>query len=646
MGDARTSTGAVGKVVGRATYIHRDAIRRLPQRLQDVVADAVAKAPGADWNVCKVAPGAASLLLYQEFDEAPFPALLRSWTVDLEAGSTRETDYRARGNPPILHRKELLLDLDDPRRPVFAALTRAAEAQGLFAEANKIGTREAWNMRLVAAGLELRGHSLVPKGVAVVDVARHKTALARRDLSQPVALMLRWGLIDPDETLFDYGCGQGDDVAILRSNGIEAFGWDPHHAPEGPRREADAVNLGFVLNVIEDHYERIETLRAAWSYARRALAVSVMLVGQGNVAGQRPYKDGFLSSRGTFQRYFAHDELRQLVEAATGESSVTLAPGIVAIFRDKGLEQEVAYRKRSRAALIADGFVVPPRPPRAPTIAPSVRERIEAELVDIWRVALDLGRAPEAGEIPESVRQHLASARVSTERAIVLACDGTFDPALLQEAAIARREDLMVHFALSLFPGATRYATLSRSVQRDVKTFFRSHAVAMDHARRLLFSVGDPQVLRLAAQQAEKAGLGGFRGSEAFRFTSTVLARLPAPLRVIVGCAEVLYDDLTSAHFLEVPLAGGRLMALYCDDPARHFPRVAKTVEVDLQGLRARRRKPKDQVLYLKGRYLPHDDPIREAQCAIDDELVARGLVTGVGEGPSWSELRAALTVP
>jgi DNA phosphorothioation-associated putative methyltransferase len=61
-------------------------------------------------------------------------------------------------------------------------------------------------------------------------------------------LMMRFGVVGPDRTVFDYGCGQGEDVAALASQGLSAFGWDPHHAPEGPRCPADVVNLGFVLN--------------------------------------------------------------------------------------------------------------------------------------------------------------------------------------------------------------------------------------------------------------------------------------------------------------------------------------------------------------------------------------------------------------
>jgi hypothetical protein len=204
-----------------------------------------------------------SLLLYE-----PFPALLSSVKVDLESGVTARTDYRGRKNPPILHRKELLLAPDDPRLPAFRAPTATAEEFGLFRESNKIGARAAWQARIEAAGLVLKNGKLLRRGEDRVEVIRHRTAIVRHDLSQPMQLMMRFGIVTKERSVFDYGCGQGEDVQALSSQGFDAFGWDPHHAPEGKRSLADVVNLGFVLNVIEDPRERLETLKAAWESKR------------------------------------------------------------------------------------------------------------------------------------------------------------------------------------------------------------------------------------------------------------------------------------------------------------------------------------------------------------------------------------------
>jgi DNA phosphorothioation-associated putative methyltransferase len=333
------------------------------------------------------------------------------------SGEVSRTNYRNRINPPILHRKELLLSRDDPRLPAFRALTAAAEEHGLFRGSNRIGTRKAWEARIAEAGLVLRGHRLVPVDERHVEVARHKTAILRRDLSQPMQLMIRYGVVAQGRSVFDYGCGQGEDVAALVSRGFEAFGWDPHHASDGPRRPADVVNLGFVLNVIEDPRERLETLKSAWDFANRSLCVAVMLQGKALTTGHKPYRDGFLTSRGTFQRYFDQQELRTLVAGATAQQPLTFAPGIVAVFKDKDLEQEVLLRRHSRAFITGDL----PRPPHRERIIvarPELRERIAPAIETLRIHAIRFGRLPEQEEVPAEALAYLSESRVSWQRAL------------------------------------------------------------------------------------------------------------------------------------------------------------------------------------------------------------------------------------
>ena len=109
--------------------------------------------------------------------------------------------------------------------------------------------------------------------------------------------LLNFGFLDGERTLFDYGCGRGDDLRLLQTMGIQANGWDPVFRPREKRRAADIVNLGFVLNVIEDANERRETLQSAFSLARRALVVSVMLGYQSKRAQFAAFQDGVRTQR-------------------------------------------------------------------------------------------------------------------------------------------------------------------------------------------------------------------------------------------------------------------------------------------------------------------------------------------------------------
>jgi DNA phosphorothioation-associated putative methyltransferase len=132
--------------------------------------------------------------------------------------------------------------------------------------------------------------------------------------------LLEYGLVRPGVTFLDYGCGQGADVAGLRNLGCSAEGWDPVHRPDAARCAADVVNLGFVLNVIEDPAERLETLVDAFRHARRLLVVSALIRETVDAANAESFGDGVLTKRNTFQKYFEQQELQQYVEAGTRPS--------------------------------------------------------------------------------------------------------------------------------------------------------------------------------------------------------------------------------------------------------------------------------------------------------------------------------------
>ena len=90
-------------------------------------------------------------------------------------------------------------------------------------------------------------------------IERERTALRRTGLSSPMQHLLRFGFLDGRYSLFDYGCGRGDDLRVLERMNIPATGWDPVFRPDARREPAEIVNLGFVLNVIEDARERDAT---------------------------------------------------------------------------------------------------------------------------------------------------------------------------------------------------------------------------------------------------------------------------------------------------------------------------------------------------------------------------------------------------
>jgi hypothetical protein len=85
-------------------------------------------------------------------------------------------------------------------------------------------------------------HSVEAKQVMTThtkQIARHKTAIRRPSFSRPIACLLRDGLIDSSKTLFDYGCGHGQDLQLLSDMDIQCNGWDPMFRPAAKKQRAN-----------------------------------------------------------------------------------------------------------------------------------------------------------------------------------------------------------------------------------------------------------------------------------------------------------------------------------------------------------------------------------------------------------------------
>lgn len=108
---------SIGKTVAQHMYRHVSLTDSLEPELRDLVktASEIAQSQHAvTFNVIKIAHdrNGVSLLDYPGFFDEAFPALRRYWKVDLAKLTVRYRTYEESLNPPILHRKELLLPPD------------------------------------------------------------------------------------------------------------------------------------------------------------------------------------------------------------------------------------------------------------------------------------------------------------------------------------------------------------------------------------------------------------------------------------------------------------------------------------------------------------------------------------------------------
>ena len=642
-----------GKRVGDNTYMHLalvEAQESAARRIVDEAACAAGLSP-RDYNVVRIsrARPELALLSYPTFFEDPFPALRTSWLFDLADRKVTRRDFLAQNNPLILHRKELMLPVEHPARAAFAALTAALEDYGAFDHPpNMIGRRVYWQRALDVLGIIVEGHTpRLADGaahgsgtrLAAGQVARHRTAISRSRLSTPMQALFRWGFIGEAATVLDYGCGRGDDVRTLAAAGIRAAGWDPHFAPDAALQPADVVNLGFVLNVVEDPHERTEALRRAFALTHRVLSVAVMQPGDGRDTRGRGYADGVLTRQGTFQRYFEQSELREYVSSVLGREPVTVGPGLVFVFRDDQDEQSFLARRQRSAVRSVDASETAielrerRRSPRLPAY-----ERHQELLEAFWCAALELGRLPEQEEFGRSAE--IADAFRSGRRAFeALPFPGK--EAELAKVAARRADDLLVYLALNFFEHRRSAVTLPSSVQRDMMSFLGSRKVAVDRARGALFESGSPDHIAAASTRAASEGLGVLASKDGdYTFHASLLQQQPAALRILLGCAERIEPVPTDVNLLKVHGSDARVSYLRFDDfDGYPLPTLTRRLIVDL-----RRRRSDDisieavterRVLLGKARLMLPEAPGRDRQERFDAALQRRGVFVQEGLGPT-----------
>jgi DNA phosphorothioation-associated putative methyltransferase len=344
--------------------------------------------------------------------------------------------------------------------------------------------------------------------------------MSRPELSRPLRLALDAGLIEKSSCVLDYGCGRGDDLRGLAANGIRCFGWDPVYRPTGQREAADVVNLGYVVNVIEDPHERGQTLHAAWRYTQKVLIVAARLSVDTRGANHQPFNDGYLTQRGTFQKFFTQHELRDWIDTTLQVHSVAAAPGIFFVFRDEGLRQSYLasqYRRRMPVPLQRQSDML--------------FERYKDLVQPLMDFIAARGRLPEEVELHEAPVLREVFGSIPRAYRIIRQVTGEEQWDRIREERV---EDLRIYLALEQFHGRPHFSVLPRDLQRDVKTFFGTYTRACEAADRLLFSVGN-----LAAVDAAcKTATCGKLTPDALYVHLTGLPHLPSILRIYEGCAR------------------------------------------------------------------------------------------------------------
>jgi DNA phosphorothioation-associated putative methyltransferase len=351
--------------------------------------------------------------------------------------------------------------------------------------------------------------------------------MQRYSCSRPIALAIADGLISKETSVFDYGCGRGGDIQYLRKQKVAAEGWDPHYRPDAPLQSAKIVNLGFVINVIENPSERNQALRKAFELSEDVLIASVRVdqVPEGSIE----FADGHLTAKGTFQKIFGQTEFREYVEETLGRRAHMASLGVAYVFKNEDREaQFIANRTFTRRLEyrtdLIEGFAKNPAARR------------------FVKLGTKLGRLPSPSEFrdyPKLIELFGSEHRI--ERLFLRQIDRTaFDGSRAE-----RREDLQTYIASLYLEGVKppRLGFLPEDLQRDIRAFWGNYAAACEDGRKFLFSLGRPECVRAACQSCP---VGKLLPTDLY-FHRSVEDRLPPLLRLVMAAArrivgEVEYD--------------------------------------------------------------------------------------------------------
>lgn len=430
-------------------------------------------------------------------------------------------------------------------------------------------------------------------------VARHKTAMSRATLSRPITTAIRDALVDHSKSIFDYGCGRGDDIRHLKALGYSIDGWDPTHRPTIERKAADVVNLGYVVNVIEHPHERAETLRNAWGLARKVLIVSSRLTWDARTLGGRPLGDGLVTKTGTFQKLYDQAELGSWIEDALGTEAHAAAPGIYYVFRETADAQEFLANR------------VHTYRPRVRIDPHELYEANEVTLKPLFDFMRRHARSPKAGELGIDEVTSIKEAIGSVSKGQQLIRTVTDDD-YWEKVAIHRRAELLIYIALSRFSGRPRFTQLGSTLATDVRTHFGKYQDACVQADRMLLACGDPAIVLVNARSSSV----GKQTPSALYVHKSALGELPPILQVYEGCARALSGTVEHANLVKLSVAEPQVSYLtYPQFDRNAHPTLASSVTVNLKRLsvdwRDYTRSTNPPLLHRKEEFLSADDAKR-----------------------------------
>lgn len=391
--------------------------------------------------------------------------------------------------------------------------------------------------------------------------SRYKTAMRRTALSRPISAAIRDRVLTKDMSFFDFGCGYGSDVEILKTSGFSASGWDPHFHPKNPKSKADIVNLGFVLNVIEDPTERIEVLKEAFDIAQECLVVAVRI---DSAFFEDRFGDGSVTKDGSFQKIYTQAEFRSYVESALRKRLHIIEPGIGYLFKKEDTEQGFVSNKYLNRLANHDEIILR-----------KIHDAIDAE--KIARLIEDLGRLPSQSEISELAFLGKRKFKDFIDASVL----PLINKERFGESQNRIREDVLQALAMTRIENHKFLPTKNFSVdfQNTIKDLFGDYRDACKKAEELLFALGKEDEVRRSGRNSP---IGKILPDDLYVHQSA-LERVPVMMKLMLSLGESIVGRVSS-DIIKFSLHGKSMSFLFYDgfeeDP---HPQLRGSIRVDFR---------------------------------------------------------------
>lgn len=447
--------------------------------------------------------------------------------------------------------------------------------------------------------------------------------MQRYSLSRPLALAVAHRLVDASRTVFDYGCGRGADVRLLNRLGIHAGGWDPHFRPDEPLLMADCVNLGYVLNVIENPVERLETLRSAFALATRVLIVSVRV--DQSLGDATEFADGVVTKIGSFQKLYSQAEFREYLREALDHLPHMASLGIAYVFKDPELE----------AQYLAQLSLLRPISSHEAIRKEFAKDRTAQRYLSLTKA---LGRPPLAAEfkgMPKLLDRYGSLQRI--ERIGQSLIDGD----LLVTAREEKRSNFLTYIAMLLLQGLKPppIRSLPEDVQADIKMLWSNYKASIEAGMSFLFELGKPGAI---AEQCKISPVGKRLPDSLYVHTSSE-PLLPSLVRLMILAARQIVGEL-EYDLIKISLDGKKLSFLrYPAFEDEAHPELAYSVRVYLPtasyGIKDFRSSENPPILHRKETFVDALHPRYAEYAALTAEEEKLGLLSrnDIGTRKGWS---------